>query len=382
MPVAFSPPPFPNADIAIVAAADPAADATSIAADAFALLLLAAGGDPVVTGGKDPGAASRMGRWPDTRGGNMLADPGIAPAKLTARDPLSPLEIVKGDDPAALAPPANAEISPDPAALTAALSAAIVSSLKSDALLPRAVAAKVAPSDSPTLILQSGPARVDAGGPPAAAIPLPSAVATQPAAATPLAPAVATRASELLAIAAAPKEVPEAQARTVNETNDAGGSIYSAQSTATSQLAPLMTPATVHTIETPVTAPGWEGEFAGKLAQVITLRNDRAEFHLHPADLGPIDIRISFASDQAVVLITAVHATTRDALEQALPHLRDMLADQGIALGQASVQGERNPAEHGGATQAMVAEADPAAPRGLEPTIRTVRLKGLVDVFA
>jgi flagellar hook-length control protein FliK len=142
----------------------------------------------------------------------------------------------------------------------------------------------------------------------------------------------------------------------------------------------------VHTIETPVAAPGWAGELGGKLAQIIMLRNDRAEFHLHPAELGPIDIRISFASDQAVVLITAVHVTTRDALEQALPQLRDMLADQGIALGQATVQGERNPTDQGGAPQGRAAEAeaeaDADAARGLEATIRTVRLKGLVDVFA
>ena len=368
MPVAFSPPPFPNADLAVVAAADPAADATPTAADAFALLLLAAGGDPVATAGKDAGAAATKGRLPDARGGSMLADPGIAPAKLPPRDPLASIEVVKGDDSAALAPPANADVSPDPAAMTAALSATIVSSLKSDALLPRAIAANIAPSDPSPLVVQSRPGRVDASALPAAATPLP--------------PAAASRASEPLAIAAAPKEVLEAQASKLNETTDAGGSIYSAQSTATSQLAPLMTPATVHTIETPVTAPGWEGEFAGKLAQVIMLRNYRAEFHLHPADLGPIDIRISFASDQAVVLITAVHATTRDALEQALPHLRDMLADQGIALGQATVQGERNPTDHGGAPHRKAAETFPAAPGGPEPTIRTVRLKGLVDVFA
>jgi flagellar hook-length control protein FliK len=112
------------------------------------------------------------------------------------------------------------------------------------------------------------------------------------------------------------------------------------------------------------------------------LRNDRAEFHLHPAELGPVDVQISFASDQAVVLITAANATTRDALEQALPHLRDMLAGQGIALGQASVQGERNPADPRGASRGDALPSVDVAQRTADVTVRALQLKGLVDVFA
>ena len=150
---------------------------------------------------------------------------------------------------------------------------------------------------------------------------------------------------------------------------------------ASGQPATAAVPTAIHTIDTPVTAPGWEGEFAGKLTQVVMLRNDRADFHLHPAELGPVNVQISFASDQAVVLITAADATTRSALEQALPHLRDMLADQGIALGQASVQGERNPADPGGGR----GEAPPsgvAAQDTPDAAVRAVALRGLVDVFA
>ena len=145
---------------------------------------------------------------------------------------------------------------------------------------------------------------------------------------------------------------------------------------------PTATP--VLSVDTPVGAAGWQAEFAGKLSQVVFMRSDSAEFHLHPAELGPVDVQISFAADQAVILITAPHAASRDALEQALPHLREMLADQGISLGQASVQGESRqpsaqadakPGQNSGGGETPLAQAVVAA-------ARVVHMRGLVDTFA
>ena len=41
--------------------------------------------------------------------------------------------------------------------------------------------------------------------------------------------------------------------------------------------------------------------------------------------------------DQATAIFTSPHAAVRDAIEQAIPKLREMLADNGIMLGQAMV---------------------------------------------
>jgi len=106
-------------------------------------------------------------------------------------------------------------------------------------------------------------------------------------------------------------------------------------------------PVRVITVATPVGHPGWSQELTGKLAQVV-LRNESVEIRLSPAELGPIDIRVDLRADQASVSIIAAHPTTRDALEQALPQLRETLAAQGIALGQASVHDGRGQASADG----------------------------------
>jgi flagellar hook-length control protein FliK len=144
------------------------------------------------------------------------------------------------------------------------------------------------------------------------------------------------------------------------------------------------TPAAVVTIDTPVGAPGFGNEIAAKLAHVV-LRHDRAELRLSPADLGPVDIRIDLRNDSASLTIVAAQPATREALEQALPQLRESLAAQGIALGQAAIndgraQSERRP-DASGLLSPRAAIADDDAP----PVIatRTLRLSDrLVDTFA
>jgi flagellar hook-length control protein FliK len=142
-------------------------------------------------------------------------------------------------------------------------------------------------------------------------------------------------------------------------------------------------PATVDAIATPVGAPGWGAEVAQKVAQVIFLRSETAEIRLNPPQLGPVDVRISFATDQPSVLITAPDPTTRSALEQALPHLRDLLAQQGITLGQASVQGERQPQQaFAPPERGPGGFAATSAHAAAEVPPRTARPDWLVDLYA
>ena len=141
-------------------------------------------------------------------------------------------------------------------------------------------------------------------------------------------------------------------------------------------------PPAVLTIDTPVGAPGFGEEVAGKLAHVV-LRNERADLRVSPPDLGPVEIRIDVKNDAASLTIVAAQSATRDALEQALPQLRDALAAQGIALGQTAVHdGRANHDRRSGDTPAgsLRTAIDDAA----QPVVAGhVRLSDrLVDTFA
>jgi flagellar hook-length control protein FliK len=62
-----------------------------------------------------------------------------------------------------------------------------------------------------------------------------------------------------------------------------------------------------------------------------------ASLKLNPANLGPVEVKLNMHNDQANVLFIAQNAATRDALEQALPRLRESFEENGMQLADADV---------------------------------------------
>lgn len=117
-----------------------------------------------------------------------------------------------------------------------------------------------------------------------------------------------------------------------------------AQTAAPSALAaamPNMQPARAgdnpQSIATPLGNSGWSDEFSQKISWMSTQQNQVAELHLNPPDLGPLDVVLKISENQATALFTSPHGAVREAVESALPKLREMLADNGIMLGNATV---------------------------------------------
>ncbi len=146
------------------------------------------------------------------------------------------------------------------------------------------------------------------------------------------------------------------------------------------------------TINTPVTQDKWGDEFNQKITWLATSKEQSAELHLNPPQLGPMDVVLKVSGDQATALFTSPHAAVRDAIEQALPKLREMMADNGIMLGNATVSDQaarngqdgsgsdsRSPAPRSGS--GGIAETGASA----SPTVRVSpisRHNGIVDTFA
>lgn len=64
----------------------------------------------------------------------------------------------------------------------------------------------------------------------------------------------------------------------------------------------------------------------------------QVDIRLDPPELGRMQIKLGMNNDQATVHITVANQQARDAVEQAMPRLRDMLQQQGLQLAQGSVQ--------------------------------------------
>ena len=90
-----------------------------------------------------------------------------------------------------------------------------------------------------------------------------------------------------------------------------------------------------------VLAPAGTPAFATELNQQITwfATQDvkQARIRLHPEELGMLDLKISVQHGHVDVAITAQHPGAVLALQQSLPQLDQMLAQQGLALGHSEV---------------------------------------------
>lgn len=157
---------------------------------------------------------------------------------------------------------------------------------------------------------------------------------------------------------------------------------------------PVMTPhsptsAPQATIHTPVGQPGWDQELSSRVTWLTKQNIPSAEIKLTPANLGPIEVKISVTNDQATVTMTAMHAMTRDALEQAIPRLRDMLSDAGLNLANANVfsqsqqggQGGHQGFDHSSAQQGAGQATNQEDEQIIATSTVTLSSSGGVDLF-
>lgn len=81
----------------------------------------------------------------------------------------------------------------------------------------------------------------------------------------------------------------------------------------------------------------WESNLGSRLQMMIGQNVQSAEIRLDPPELGALDIKIKVSNDVATVNITSPHTQVREALETAVPRLREMFAESGLSLGDVNV---------------------------------------------
>jgi len=84
----------------------------------------------------------------------------------------------------------------------------------------------------------------------------------------------------------------------------------------------------------------WTDELGTKLTWMAQQGIESASLQLSPEHLGPLQVNISVHDGQASVWFGAAQADTRAALQQSLPQLRQLFANQGLTLADAGVSRE------------------------------------------
>lgn len=78
--------------------------------------------------------------------------------------------------------------------------------------------------------------------------------------------------------------------------------------------------------------PEWGGAVGDRITWMLGNKLQSAQLRITPAHLGPVEIRISIENNVAQVSFTSNHQVVRDALEQAVPRLKEMLEEQNLDL--------------------------------------------------
>ncbi len=111
-----------------------------------------------------------------------------------------------------------------------------------------------------------------------------------------------------------------------------------AMSSVTSPLSPASkavesTPTLNATLESSVSDyDAWGAELNNRIAWMVRKDIQVVSLRLNPAELGPVEVRIQMKNDQVDVLFNATHAQVREAIEVAVPRLRDMFSEQLLRL--------------------------------------------------
>lgn len=134
----------------------------------------------------------------------------------------------------------------------------------------------------------------------------------------------------------------------------------------------------------------WDQAVGQKIIWMVAGGKQTAELTLNPPDLGPMQVVLSINNDQANATFISAHSDVREALESAMPKLRQMMDDAGVQLSsfsvksEASNQGNQSAEDRSfsrsksNATETIAGIDSVATPN----TIRKSSGLGIVDTFA
>jgi len=155
-------------------------------------------------------------------------------------------------------------------------------------------------------------------------------------------------------------------------------------STATANLQPL--PQTE--ITEPFGRPAWSQGMGKQIIWMVNQNISSAEIRLNPAHLGPVEVRLEINDDQITVALSSRHAVVREAMEMALPKLREMFDGNGLNLADTDIsqqsfaeQREQTASnEHSNVINANTEQGDVI--NAAEPIIKqTASAIGMVDYY-
>ena len=83
--------------------------------------------------------------------------------------------------------------------------------------------------------------------------------------------------------------------------------------------------------------PHWNKQIGDRLNVMISRGLQQAEIRLNPPELGMLEVKVQLQGEQANVTFSTPHSQVKEALDAAIPRLREMLEENGLTLGDVNV---------------------------------------------
>lgn len=90
-------------------------------------------------------------------------------------------------------------------------------------------------------------------------------------------------------------------------------------------------------VRTPVSQSGWADDVGNRMVWMAGKELGRAELILTPPHLGRVEITLNVNGDQTTAHFVTATPAAREAIEQSLPRLRELMTDAGLNLSQVNV---------------------------------------------
>lgn len=138
--------------------------------------------------------------------------------------------------------------------------------------------------------------------------------------------------------------------------------------------------------------PAWSQELGQKVTWLVQQDLQQAKLQINPKHLGPLDVKITVGQDQQVnVSFTASSVTVKEAIDQAIPRLREMFEQQGLDLADVNVSDQSKQHAREGSNESRQVPVTDGESGGDESTHDPLSIQGLtvsqaldgrIDLFA
>jgi flagellar hook-length control protein FliK len=138
-------------------------------------------------------------------------------------------------------------------------------------------------------------------------------------------------------------------------------------------------------IEAPVRSAAFASELADKVVWLSGRQGQLADLSLNPPQMGSLEVRLTVSGTDASAQFFSPNPVVRDAIDAALPKLRELMAQAGLSLGEAEVRDHAFSRREGAEMQSQAAaqDEDNVANQAVLVGVGMARSSGLglVDVY-